>query len=1473
MAKALSVKLKIDADGNVSGVVNGINNDLKKMGGQVDKVSDSTDRLTSSLKHVGHYGLAAFAGWGLSNLVGDVVNATKEMQSLQASLITVKGSAVEADKAFSQIQEFAKTTPYQLTEVTDAFIKMEALGLTASERAMRSYGDTASSMGKSLNQMVEAVADAATGEFERLKEFGIKASSEGDKVTFTFKGVATEVGKNAAEIEAYLMRLGEVNFAGGMKLQMETLGGQLSNLEDNWAQALNALGTASQPAISAAIGGLNDLADGIESAADFMDEAALLAGVGLTTALTAKAIPAIWATSTAFNAATASAGGFAAATRAATAAGLAFAATPLGLAVTAVAGTVAYLALREDEAEIATRDLTEALKENNVELSRGEFKKRAEQLKEYRQEYDALLTLKKQNAAIDILGWKEGDLQRKIDRLMMGLDATVKLTKATEPLIDLEKEFKASVDDSTESLSQFSEMLSFIAQTESSKEREAIQAKINALTLSEAQQRQLILNNLEPENRALQEKLFAIQDAQAAQAAADQAKQEAAEIAIDAVEREIAAVYELSNARQEAYRQNTIDAQWNKDNAAFDAMDAIDLDASAFADEIENMALSVDSIGDAWTRTGDAASQAIANMMATHQDFAKQYIAAGKDQEKIDEDRFKLNDMYQKGVIDFSEFKESQAKLDAKQDELKAQNLDNQINLYAGIASNIKNMASEGSAAAKVAMVAEQGLALVQGVRAVIRAWGDPYPLNLVSVPLTIASVGSLLGQIGQSFSGGSGGGSAPITANGMTAEQNIAFTEATYEPMIDRLDRQIELLESIDRQGSAYEFGIDAARLTFEKDYKVAVQEAFADGTLKVNLLNNGNELNAASFADYGQITQNLGFDFFKTDGSDDFFEKTKYAYLDTQSLSEGYNYLKLITSEYADLVSFVQDQGWKKAGMSPKEFGELQQEVLISDFQEVLSEFALSIVDTMTELQDAGDSFKEMYDSVTGTVFYETLRLEQAYADVERLANGRTFSDFLQDEIENIEALGQFFSDDVFAKLMSQDPADAIAQIAILEELEQKTGMTFENGAREALDYLESIELVAGAQSKAREENEDLRLKLLELQDPLAYEAQLRQEQLMSLDESNRALQQNIWALEEQAESAQRSAAVIAGLEDEWLALTDKAAFDALQKQRELDDLRESAGEDAVNLQKKIWEEQARQAEEQARLAEQERINANQQRIQAEVQAEAQREVAAAAEAYARELQAQEDAYIRLSDRLLELQDPALYEQTIRDRTLEGLNEVNQALQIQIWELEDAAELAAKASESASIRVQDAWEGIGDSIIDEINRIRGEVMAESSTETFSQAQAQFDTNLALALAGNSTAASMLPELSKTMLDLAESALSSRADITHLKYSTANALSGIPAFAEGGMHSGGLRLVGERGPVLEFTGPSRIVNNQDTMRMFDNTKMVAQLEQLNSRLDEVVDRLESNEFNTRKTRESLEDIQKGLPVYQLEGV
>lgn len=163
-----------------------------------------------------------------------LIDVQREFDRLNAGLVTATGSAERAQMAFAALQEFAAKTPFDLAQTTEAFTKLVNFGLDPSERALASYGNTASALGKDLSQLVEAVADATTGEFERLKEFGIKAGKEGDKLALTFRGTTTRIGNNAREIEQFLIALGENEFAGNMAARAATLDGAISNLGDTW---------------------------------------------------------------------------------------------------------------------------------------------------------------------------------------------------------------------------------------------------------------------------------------------------------------------------------------------------------------------------------------------------------------------------------------------------------------------------------------------------------------------------------------------------------------------------------------------------------------------------------------------------------------------------------------------------------------------------------------------------------------------------------------------------------------------------------------------------------------------------------------------------------------------------------------------------------------------------------------------------------------------------------------------------------------------------------------------------------------------------------------------------------------------------------------------------------------------------------------------------------------------------------------
>lgn len=206
-----------------------------------DSAKDLGSKLGSHLKkgidQLKNFGLAAGAAGAALGLFG--LKAAADMQSMGVALKTAfQGDAEAAKAAQDQITEFAAKTPFQLEEVLGSFIKLKNYGLEPSERALKAYGDTASAMGKNLDQMVEAVADATTGEFERLKEFGVRASKEGDNIKFTFRGIETTIKNDSKAIQEYLLELGETNFAGGMEAQSKTLNGVLSTLKDNFSIAM-----------------------------------------------------------------------------------------------------------------------------------------------------------------------------------------------------------------------------------------------------------------------------------------------------------------------------------------------------------------------------------------------------------------------------------------------------------------------------------------------------------------------------------------------------------------------------------------------------------------------------------------------------------------------------------------------------------------------------------------------------------------------------------------------------------------------------------------------------------------------------------------------------------------------------------------------------------------------------------------------------------------------------------------------------------------------------------------------------------------------------------------------------------------------------------------------------------------------------------------------------------------------------------
>lgn len=167
------------------------------------------------------------------DLGGAVIDTVSNFERMGAVLENTLGSQSAAQRVMSDLNAFAERTPFAVDQLTDSWVRLANQGFRPNMDQMTMLGDLAASTGKDITQLSEAVLDAQVGEFERLKEFGIRAEKDGDRVRFTFKGITEEVDFTTGSIQQYLLSLGQAEgVQGSMAKIMGTMAGATSNFGD-----------------------------------------------------------------------------------------------------------------------------------------------------------------------------------------------------------------------------------------------------------------------------------------------------------------------------------------------------------------------------------------------------------------------------------------------------------------------------------------------------------------------------------------------------------------------------------------------------------------------------------------------------------------------------------------------------------------------------------------------------------------------------------------------------------------------------------------------------------------------------------------------------------------------------------------------------------------------------------------------------------------------------------------------------------------------------------------------------------------------------------------------------------------------------------------------------------------------------------------------------------------------------------------
>lgn len=178
-------------------------------------------------------GAVGAAGWFGSSMIG----IAGRFEQFEVQLEGIMGSATAAKSAMAWVRKFGQETPYEVEEITDAFVLAKQNGIDPFNGSLRQMGDAASGARKILGDAVRAVADAMRSQNERLFDFGIAASVKGNATTFNYltktgKKASKTVRKDMESIREAVLKIFDEKFGGGMARQSKTLFGIWGNLKD-----------------------------------------------------------------------------------------------------------------------------------------------------------------------------------------------------------------------------------------------------------------------------------------------------------------------------------------------------------------------------------------------------------------------------------------------------------------------------------------------------------------------------------------------------------------------------------------------------------------------------------------------------------------------------------------------------------------------------------------------------------------------------------------------------------------------------------------------------------------------------------------------------------------------------------------------------------------------------------------------------------------------------------------------------------------------------------------------------------------------------------------------------------------------------------------------------------------------------------------------------------------------------------------
>lgn len=227
---------------------------FKKEGGES---VDVTKQMEAAMLNMGK---KVLGGIGIKEFIGQMIKVRGEFQAADTAIQTLLGSEEKANALMSQVREYAKISPLEFSDVTQATQMMLGFNIEAEKvpRFLQAIGDVSMGNTQSFNSLTLAFSQmSAAGklmgqDLNQMINAGFNPlQTMSDKTGKSIAQLKEEMSKGAISAEMVQQAFIDATSAGGKFYKMsenasKTINGQLSMMQDAMDAAFNEMGQKSE---------------------------------------------------------------------------------------------------------------------------------------------------------------------------------------------------------------------------------------------------------------------------------------------------------------------------------------------------------------------------------------------------------------------------------------------------------------------------------------------------------------------------------------------------------------------------------------------------------------------------------------------------------------------------------------------------------------------------------------------------------------------------------------------------------------------------------------------------------------------------------------------------------------------------------------------------------------------------------------------------------------------------------------------------------------------------------------------------------------------------------------------------------------------------------------------------------------------------------------------------------------------------